>query len=166
MSAVRFSRTYLRRCQMAPRGVSFAAIFSNACRQVYKSWTLGTNEQLLETRRSPRRRTARVLKEGLSVNPSEEYNVTDPIIRRAIITSQRADSASYRTLLFSPAVRLTGEDASDGPVDGWVDDVDGDWDDIIVPEPTPPERTDPERPAAQLVPDPGGLRSAGGVAGL
>lgn len=127
------------------------------------------NERLLECAGTPRRRTARVLPEGLSVNPSKEYSVTDPVTHRAILTTHRADGSSPRTPLFSPAVRISGEDASDGPVDGWVDDVDGDWDDIVVPERMLPERPETEHPAPRPAPEPvspESLAAARGVADL
>ncbi|MGH3729474.1 MAG: hypothetical protein ACRDTU_12100 [Micromonosporaceae bacterium] len=75
--------------------------------------------------------------------------MTDPTKRRAPFTSHRADSSDRPTQLFSPAVRRSGEDASDGPVDGWVDDVDSDWDDIIVPDRIPPERSPGGQPAPE-----------------
>ena len=64
------------------------------------------------------------------VNPLKEYVVVDPMGGRSWNKSTRGGPAGRQmTLSVGPGRRASGSDqASDGPVDSWVDDMDGDGD--------------------------------------
>ncbi len=77
-----------------------------------------------------------------AVVPSKENNVPDPMPRR-VVKKHRPEVRSH------PFLAVAGDSTPpwDGPVDLWVDDVDGDWDDILVPE----HRRAPRSPASERV---------------
>ncbi len=94
------------------------------------------------------------------MDPSKECSVTDPMSSRAFERSNRTVRQS-KTLSVTYGWRAAAQ-ASDGPVDAWVDDIEGDWNDweeIVVGGGQAEERT----PLAQrltpvpLVPIPGEL---------
>ncbi|HEX6073979.1 MAG TPA: hypothetical protein VFZ32_01805 [Micromonosporaceae bacterium] len=57
--------------------------------------------------------------------------MTDPVRNRAFDKSDPGGQASRQSQVLPAAYsrRIAGGQASDGPVDDWVDDMDGDWDD-------------------------------------
>jgi hypothetical protein len=76
------------------------------------------------------------------VDTLKEYGVADPMGGRAWNKLKRGGPAGHQMTL-SVGRRVSGDQASDGPVDSWVDDMDGDgdwedwedWQEIPVGEP-------------------------------